>query len=446
MLPLPSPDIMAAVTSASNTMPIVVTASEAIDATSGELKIAGISGNEAANGSFHVKPTDSTNQTFELYSDLKLTKPVAGTGAYQSGGAIYRAFLKDYAIVVGINNYPDPAMNPLRGPEADASSFCKWLIAPTGGIVPMRNVKRILSSDYPVPDPQDFTTWQPALDALKAMFWRYSDIALKNDVQTGDARVGRRLWVFLSGHGITPAKAPSVDLDDAALLAASAAPGRYGEHLTAYSWIQWFKNAAAFDEIVLFMDCCRDLKLNVPPIPCTLEPMVKDRRSDVRILYAAATDLDSQSWEDQIGTPPEYHGFFSYVLMQALYNDALLDRHGRLTASNLIAHLKKEVPKYCKDQKPRFLPDPPQDITLLQKRTGLSPNVQVTFGPSFLNQEALVFRGDDLIKPYDRHTVTKDPWSLRLDAFTLFKFVVPGAKPQTLEVSADPGENCVNFV
>src|SRR5579884_882934 len=237
-----SPEVIALVASASNTTPVVVETSAAVDVSLGELKIDGVLGNTAANGSFYVKGASAAGRSFELYSDAKLTKPMAGSGEYQGGGSIYRPLTDDYGIVVGINVYP--ALTPLLGPEADAAEFNRWLVSGTGGRVPMRNVKRILSSDYSAPDPNDRTTWQPALDALKQLFWKYWDITLRNDAK-GDSRVGRRLWVFLSGHGITPVRAPDPDLDNAALLAATAAPGNYGEHFTAYSWVRWFRDAAA---------------------------------------------------------------------------------------------------------------------------------------------------------------------------------------------------------
>jgi hypothetical protein len=423
---------------ASNETPIVVTGSATLDLGTTEIKIAGVVGNDAANGAFYIKA--GPNNTFALYSDAKLTKPVAGTGAYQSGGVISYPLLEDYGIVVGINNYP--ALTALRGPEADAIAFWRWLVSPAGGMVALSKVTRILSSDYPAPDLSNPATWQPALDAVKGGFWNLSDLAVKNSVKTGDARVGRRLWVFLAGHGITPVKTQSADMDNSALLAATAAVGRYGEHLTAYSWIQWFKDAAAFDEIVLFMDCCRDLKNNVSPLPCTLDPIIGDR-SRVRMLYAAATDLDSQSWEDEFGG--QYHGLFSYALMQTLQNEALLDSQGRLTATNLVEQLKKEVKTLRKDQTPRFLPDPPQDITLWSKTSGLKPNVEVTFNPAVSGQQVNLFQGDDLTNPKWVHTVNSNPWSLSLDPFKAYKLAMPGGSSKLFEVSGDAGGNNVQF-
>ncbi|HTD15676.1 MAG TPA: hypothetical protein VK673_10870 [Chthoniobacterales bacterium] len=422
---------IASVTAASNTTPIVITASATLKIADGELKIDGVLGNDTANGAFYVKSMDRSNTSFELYADKALTKPVAGKGEYQSGGTIYSALKDDYAIVVGINRYP--ALNALHGPEADATAFFKWLVSPMGAMVAMSKARCILSSDYPNPDPSDEATWQPALDALKLAFWKYAKLAFENDKKTGSARVGRRLWVFLAGHGITPSKAPSPDLDDAALLAASASVERYGEHLTGFSWISWFKDAAAFDEIILFMDCCRDLKNNVPAIPCTLTPLLKDGRGDVRIFYAVATDLDSQSFEDKIGD--EYHGFFSHALMQTLQNEALLDTQNRLTAPVVAQQLKKIVPQLRKDQVPRFIPNPPPEITLVKGYLALKPNLQVTFTPG-LKGTVELFQGDNTLQSIDSHDVNDGPWSLRVDPFKIYKLAIPGVKSEFVEMNA----------
>lgn len=73
------------VVNATNATPIVVTlAEDPGTVTGGKVSIEGIFGNTAADGVFFV--TRLTDTTFSLYSDSGLTTPVAGTGAYTSGG------------------------------------------------------------------------------------------------------------------------------------------------------------------------------------------------------------------------------------------------------------------------------------------------------------------------------------------------------------------------
>jgi hypothetical protein len=415
---------------ASSTTPVIITISQPLAFGTKEIKITGVKGNEAANGAFYIGASETATR-YSLYSDAALDMPVAPNGVYESGGTVMLTSDDDHAIVVGISKYP--ALTALHGPENDARRFYDWVVSPTGGNVAMRNAKRILSSQYVI-DENDLETWKPALDALKAAFWRYAKSALtKARENDGDTHVGRRLWIFLAGHGITPTKSPDADFDTAALLAASADIGRYGEHLSAYSWLKWFREAAAFDELLLFMDCCRDVKPNVAPLPCTLEVLRGDseRRAKVKHLYAAATDLDSKSWEIKIGE--QYHGVFSLALLDALESDNLLDEEGRLTADALAKYLAAEVPRRRPLQTPRFIPDTPPDITIVQRHPTF--NTEITFDPRLYGQEVTLF-GNDIRMPIDNSIAGEDPWSLQLTPFRIYKLCA-GSTKQFIEHSGD---------
>src|SRR5215831_14998203 len=86
-----------------------------------EVKIKGVLGIVAANGTFFVRATDRQNNHFNLFSDTALTKPVVGQDTYEGGGTVLRPLTADYAILVGINNYS--GFKCLTGPEADAERF-----------------------------------------------------------------------------------------------------------------------------------------------------------------------------------------------------------------------------------------------------------------------------------------------------------------------------------
>jgi hypothetical protein len=75
------------ITDATNATPIMVTTTAAHRLHTGQqLTISGITGNTAANGTFYIKKKDANE--FSLYSDINLTSPVAGNGAYAAGGTI----------------------------------------------------------------------------------------------------------------------------------------------------------------------------------------------------------------------------------------------------------------------------------------------------------------------------------------------------------------------
>jgi hypothetical protein len=426
------PTRVATVAACSNETPIVVTTAESHGLSDGaEVKIEGVLGQDAANGAFFIRRVG--DRDLALFRDQNLTTPVQSSGAHTGGGIVSLPLPEDHALVVGLNRYP--AFKTLRGAEGDAVRFYDWLISPSGGMVAIRNVQRILSSDFPDADPNDVATWRPPLEALKLEFRRHSDRAFANKAKTGSSRVGRRLYVFLAGHGITPARAASPNLEDAALLMASASAQAYGEHLLGYSWAEWFVNAAAFDEVLLFMDCCRDVKNNVPPIPCSLTPLLDDRRADVKVFGAAATELDSQSWEQDFGTPAQPYGVFSYVLMQGLQSDALRGEAGELTGTRLASFLDDELPKLRADQRPRLKSDITRDVVIIRRPSRRAANVEIAFSPAMTGQDVHLFASENLTTPIQSFRVNGAAWQLHL-ARGLYKLVAPGGRPPRLfEVS-----------
>lgn len=79
----------APVSGATNASPIVVSSVGyiATGLTDGSpVKITGITGNTAANGSFYAKVSGYNIVTFAIYQDAGLTVPVAGNGSYAGGG------------------------------------------------------------------------------------------------------------------------------------------------------------------------------------------------------------------------------------------------------------------------------------------------------------------------------------------------------------------------
>jgi hypothetical protein len=374
-----------------------------------EVKLLGVGGVPAANGSFFVKTSGHDSKTFALYLDAELKKEAPGTGEYQTGGTVYRPFPDDYAIVVGINRYP--AFTRLKGPEADAAAFRNWLVSAAGGMMRSDHVSLILSSDYPDPG-LNAPDARPALGDVRQAFNRLRVLAH----QARNNRVGRRVYLYFSGHGITPARVPSPDLDDAALLMANASSYVLDEHLPGHPYAEWFRNAAAFDEVVLIMDCCRDLKNNVAPIGPG-SPLINDRRTQVARFYAVPTELDSKSWEQDLGNPPAPHGVFSFALMEALLNDAVCDSQGRLTGTRLKTYLEKRVPEIRRDQVPRIYPplEPNNDIVFVARRQSFQPNLSIRCEPEYAGRVLELIGNKRYPEPEARHTVDDSPWLLRVD-------------------------------
>jgi hypothetical protein len=196
-------------------------------------------------------------------------------------------------------------------------------------------------------------------------------------VATKGHRVGRRFYIFLAGHGITPLRAASPIMDDTALLMADADASDL-QHVAGLGYAEWFRTAGAFDEIVLFTDCCRHQKTNIVPNQPAF-PVTECQRDRVRVFYAAATGFNLSAWERDLGDPPRPRGIFSYVLMQALENGAARDAAGRLTASSLKVHLENGVQQLKAEQRPRFLHDAPLTNDIVFSENPIVDPINVTF-------------------------------------------------------------------
>src|SRR4051812_32471991 len=108
---------------------------------------------------------------------------------------------KDHAVVIGIKDYPAfDADNPLLGPENDAEAFHDWLISATGGDVPSSNAKLIASKNYSRPF-ANASVARPMVIDIQSAFEDLQTIASENEDKGNGYQVGRRLYIYMSGHG-----------------------------------------------------------------------------------------------------------------------------------------------------------------------------------------------------------------------------------------------------
>jgi hypothetical protein len=228
----------------------------------------------------------------------------------------------DWAIVVGINAYPE--LEKLDGPENDARDFADWVTGAGG--VPAANVRCILSTGFP-PSPTAIEA-QPTAQALENEFNRLDDLAAANTAAGKEERVGRRLYLFLAGHGFGP------DLDGACLLMANATRVRTRYHIPGKPWANHFVLSGYFDEVLLFMDCCREsyprTMLNMP------DDFLSPRAARGRRFYGFSSKYGRLSRERPIGGAP--HGVFSAALLKGL-GGAAADEKGAITAASLKSYL-----------------------------------------------------------------------------------------------------------
>jgi hypothetical protein len=235
--------------------------------------------------------------------------------------AVYRE-PTDYAIVVGINHYK-AGIPTLQGAVNDAGLFRRWLIDPHGGGLDPNHVTFICSANPP--------NGRPLREEIEDAILGY--YAWQNE--TGRAR-GRRLYLYFAGHGVTP-NAPNDEdcglvMANAILLALRALPGRLAA--------KRIRRAALFEEIVLFMDCCRQVTGQVVAecgLPDFGDPLIAARKP---YFYAFAADWALTATERELPHPfdPDepslVQGVFTYAVLRGL-TSAIDEQSQEITSMSL---------------------------------------------------------------------------------------------------------------
>jgi uncharacterized caspase-like protein len=274
----------------------------------------------------------------------------------------------DYAIVVGITRYP--SLSDLKGPENDAVLFKEWLLDPQGGGLAPENVSMVLTSAHFNPDERDPLQARPTTEQVDAAFGRLVESGVEND-----GTLGRRLYIFMAGHGFSP------DLEEAALLMANAGRLRTGFHIPGRRYANWFRAAAFFKEVVLFMDCCRD---DYRRAPYRTPPWVEIRSPqavDVQYFYAFATRWSRQARERPLSQDGAFQGVFTTALLAAL-RSSLPDPQGVVTGEGVAAYIYNYLPHLVdKDeyQEPEFIYDKARQFVFARRPAPACTPVCISF-------------------------------------------------------------------
>ncbi len=278
----------------------------------------------------------------------------------------------DWALAVGINKYPDPAFPRLDGPEADAKDFFKWVTSKDGGGVATSRARLIVSSQFrPAVDAIDA---EPTAEAVQKFFEKLAAVAKKNDEKGDGLAAGRRLYIYLSGHGF------ALEDKDTALAMANAARDRLKHHIPGKAWANLFCVSGYFEEVLLFMDCCRnDLPRTIPnPPSVSVSPNPGAARHR---LYAFATQWGAESRE-RVFAKGKSRGVFTMALMAALRGGACEPGTDRITAMSLRSYLFNNMKEFLgkKDLENPQIPKEP-DIEPPNQQASDFPIIQVKNPP-----------------------------------------------------------------
>ena len=277
--------------------------------------------------------------------------------------------MEDYAIIVGLQVYPgldDPHNgNPsLSGPENDAKAFRDWIVSPTGGNIPDGNndqtkqVELILSSDHPQPFASVFDA-RPVVNDVTRAFRRLRKLSDDNVAAGRGLRVGRRLYIFMAGHGIAPETYGDKDEKEVALLMADVERSNVGPayHVPGAYTATWFCRNACFDEVFLFMDCCRESAL-VPGLNHFLP--AKGNHDQAKRCYVFGTKWSRLSRERPMieeDGQTRTRGVFTKTLLLGLSGaaaepdpDPTNPTRGKITVASLKSYLYQNMPELLDPQ------------------------------------------------------------------------------------------------
>ncbi len=285
----------------------------------------------------------------------------------------------DYAVVVGIDKYP--GLSDLSGPSADAREFYSWLIDGDGGDVPAANIGLLITPDFQLPEPCPITDAKP-------MDWQISDLFRPYVVKAANGRVGRRLYIFMAGHGFSD----SNRTHDVALFSANAELF-FPKHVAATAYADWFKRNALFDQIVLIMDCCRT-NSQIHSIPDVGLPNLTNRNGgDVRTFYAFGTTWGSPSREREING--EVRGIFTTALVRAL-EEAKPNNRGRVTGSAIQNHIHTIIDDIADGvaiKPPDIQVDPHREIVFAERKEITTSTVTISLDPYNGDETIIVLDG-----------------------------------------------------
>jgi hypothetical protein len=254
---------------------------------------------------------------------------------------------EDFAIVIGIEGYGQ--LPPLEGATADATDFARWLVE-VAGLLPDKN--HIVLVNSPPTPASSLDQLVPVHSHITAAL---QQIGVGAALERKKKRIGRRLYFYFSGHGFGP------DFRDIGMLMANASTGLLSRNIGLFPYRTFFQDFGLFDEVIYFLDCCRDDARKVPvnapeftisppqpPPPHTRDFVVMAARWGEQAFEAAPTPGERRS------------GLLSKALFEGLGLDGppmATDVLDRVTTTSLWAWLRKRIPelntRVAVDQTPR---------------------------------------------------------------------------------------------
>src|SRR5262249_35952501 len=159
----------------------------------------------------------------------------------------------------------------LEGAVSDARNFYEWVCDTDGGGVAEPNARLIISTENPIAPIQDQID-----EKLLQLMKRASALG-----------GGRRLYFYFSGHGATDIREP---VENVALLLARWSKDMARVALSSRGYADQLKGAGMFEELAVFLDCCRSIGVGAVGMPPTITFDKKDAWYPTRNFVAYAVE------------------------------------------------------------------------------------------------------------------------------------------------------------
>lgn len=259
----------------------------------------------------------------------------------------------NFAIVVGISRYKGGTeYPPLDGPRYDVEHICDWLVAANGGNVKPGNIYKLITPPElfePLQDGAPPPQWTPDQSAF---IRAYQEITIENGEYR---RRDSRLYLYFSGHGFSQ----SADMTARAALFAANAFGPARPNIPGTVYAEAAKRVAVFKEIVLIMDCCRDVQRNSPYAAYELDQTESGNAEKVKLFAMYASAKNGKAQEREFKSQDKVFGLLTHGLVRAL-DEAPTNVLGQVSSTTLNNYLKV----YWKDWCPEGYPAPPPPRTV----------------------------------------------------------------------------------
>lgn len=319
---------------------------------------------------------------------------------------------RDYAIVVGIDHYPNH--RSLEGAIADAEDFYSWVTDKEhGGAIPDGQHHIVLSKVNPTRPIQDDID-----DALEKVL---NHIINEND---GEAR---RIYFYFSGHGM------SLNSTSVELCLAKWSSLRRNAALASQAYLDMLTKSGFFQEVLFFLDCCRVVQTKARGKISELEvPGNPQGASHTYHWLGFASSYLTKAYEGDVSngaSNPKTRGYFTEALLRGLRGAATKNGMG-VEIHDLKQYLEEWVPRIAsqagKRQTPRIFsdfPSPPTNPTASMVSSLYTPTLLGKAKPSSGPNLLLSFKEtrEGQIRLYDPHLeILKEddkssgPWELEL--------------------------------